>query len=55
MILSAHQLMASGWKKIDPRECCLCGYKPPSFVLTPQNDPRQLTMFCLWQAGQRAD
>ena len=53
MIESAAHLLARGWKKIEPQECCLCGHKPPPFELTPQNDPHQLTMFAYWAKGER--
>jgi len=52
MILSAEELVDRGWKKIEPQECCLCGHKPPPYELTPQNDPRQLTMFAEFLLAQ---
>jgi hypothetical protein len=52
MIQSTEQLIASGWKQIEPQECCLCGHKPPPYELTPQNDPRQLTLFAAFLLAQ---
>jgi hypothetical protein len=48
MTQSVEQLLASGWKKIEPQECCLCGHKNLPAEITVKNDPRQLTMFAYW-------
>ena len=53
MIESAEALLARGWKNIEPNECCVCGYKPPPYELTPQNDPRQLTMSAYWASKSK--
>lgn len=50
---AVRDLLARGWRKIEPNECCLCGAKPPKRELTIKNDPRQLTMFEYWAKGER--